>query len=129
MTAVAPNRAILLAAALLGASAVMLGAFGAHALRSTFGPQQLGWWQTATLYELAHAIALLVIATLPLRRTILAGGCMALGTIIFSGSLYLMALGLPRWLGAITPIGGILLIAGWLVLSWSALERGGSVVR
>lgn len=117
------NRAILVAAALLGASAVMLGAFGAHALRSSLGPQQLGWWQTATQYQLAHAIALLIIATLPLRRAPLAAACMALGTIIFSGTLYLMALGLPHWLGAITPIGGILLIAGWLVLGWSALER------
>ena len=124
-----PNRAILVAAALLGGSAVMLGAFGAHALRSTLGPQQLGWWQTATQYQLAHAIALLVIAVLPLRHAPLAGWCMALGTIIFSGTLTLMALGLPRWLGAITPIGGVLLIAGWLVLGWSALERSGSEGR
>ncbi len=124
-----PNRAILVAAALLGGSAVMLGAFGAHALRSTLGPQQLGWWQTATQYQLAHAIALLVIAVLPLRRAPLAGWCMALGTIIFSATLALMAIGLPRWLGAITPIGGVLLIAGWLVLGWSALERSGSEGR
>ena len=124
-----PNRAILIAAALLGSSAVMLGAFGAHALRPTLGPQQLGWWQTATQYQLAHAIALLVIAVLPLRRATLAGWCMALGTIIFSGTLYLMALGLPHWLGAITPIGGVLLIAGWLVLGWSALERSESAGR
>ena len=54
---------------------------------------------------------------------------MALGTIVFSGSLYLMALGLPRWLGAITPVGGLLLIAGWLMLGWGALERDGSTVR
>lgn len=119
-----PNRAILLAAALLGASAVMLGAFGAHALRSTLGPQQLGWWQTATQYQLAHALALLVISILPLRRAPLAAGCIALGTIIFSGTLTLMALGLPHWLGALTPIGGVLLIAGWLVLAWAALEPG-----
>lgn len=119
-----PNRAILLAAALLGASAVMLGAFGAHALRSTLGPQQLGWWQTATQYQLAHALALLVISILPLRRAPLAAGCIALGTIIFSGTLTLMALGLPHWLGALTPLGGLLLIAGWLVLAWAALEPG-----
>lgn len=124
-----PNRAILLAAALLGASAVMLGAFGAHALRSTLGPQQLGWWQTATQYQLAHALALLVISILPLRRAPLAAGCIALGTIIFSGTLTLMALGLPHWLGALTPIGGVLLIAGWLVLGWSALAKDGGAVR
>lgn len=124
-----PNRAILLTATLLGASAVMLGAFGTHALRQTLGAQQLGWWQTATQYQLGHAIALLVIATLPLRRAPVAAGCIALGTIIFSASLYLMALGLPRWLGAITPIGGVLLIAGWLVLGWSALERSESAGR
>ena len=124
-----PNRAILLAAALLGASAVMLGAFGAHALRSTLGPQQLGWWQTATQYQLAHALALLVISILPLRRAPLAAGCIALGTIIFSGTLTLMALGLPHWLGALTPIGGVLLIAGWLVRGWSALAKDGGAVR
>ncbi|MEO5641405.1 MAG: DUF423 domain-containing protein [Sphingomicrobium sp.] len=121
MPAATPNRAILAAAALLGASAVMLGAFGAHALRSTLGPQQLGWWETATHYQLAHALALLITAILPLRRAPLAAWCMGLGTMIFSGSLYLMALGLPHWLGAITPVGGLLLIAGWLVLGWSAL--------
>lgn len=118
-----PNRSILLAAAFLGSSAVILGAFGAHALRSTLGPQQLGWWQTATQYQLAHAVALLVIASLPLRRAPLAAWCMGLGAIIFSGTLYLMALGLPHWLGAITPVGGLLLIAGWLVLGWSALSE------
>jgi uncharacterized membrane protein YgdD (TMEM256/DUF423 family) len=120
----APNRAILATAALLGASAVMLGAFGAHALRSALGPQQLGWWQTATQYQLAHALALLTVSILPIRRASLAAGCIALGTIIFSGTLYLMALGLPHWLGAITPIGGLMLIAGWLLLGWGAFERG-----
>jgi uncharacterized membrane protein YgdD (TMEM256/DUF423 family) len=125
----APNRPTLAAAALLGALAVMLGAFGAHALRSSLGAQQLGWWQTATQYQLAHAITLLVIAILPYRRAPLAAWCMALGTIVFSGTLYLMALGLPLWLGAITPVGGLLLIAGWLMLGWGALERDGSTVR
>lgn len=123
------DRAVLVVAALLGASAVMLGAFGAHALRSTLGPQQLGWWQTATQYQLAHAVALLGIAVVPLHRARLAAWCMALGTIIFSGSLTLMALGLPHWLGAVTPIGGVLLIAGWLVLGWCALGRNGSEGR
>ena len=107
----------------------MLGAFGAHALRATLGPQQLGWWQTATQYQLTHAVALLVIAISPLRRAPLAAGCIAFGTIIFSGSLYLMALGLPHWLGAVTPIGGLLLIAGWLALGWSALDGDGNAGR
>ena len=124
----APNRGILLTAALFGSSAVMLGAFGVHALRSTLDAQQLGWWQTATQYQLAHALALLAIAVLPIRLARYAAWCMALGTIIFSGTLYLMALGLPRWLGAITPVGGLLLIMGWLLLGWSVLRQDTSTL-
>jgi uncharacterized membrane protein YgdD (TMEM256/DUF423 family) len=120
------NRGVLAAGALLGASGVMLGAFGAHALRSALTPQAAGWWQTGVQYQMWHALALLLTAALPLRRVKLASLCFGLGALIFSGSLYLMALGLPRWLGAVTPIGGLALIAGWLVLGWSALgERGG----
>lgn len=123
-----PDRGIVAVGALLGATAVILGAFGAHALRSMLGPQQLGWWQTAVQYQMAHALALLLIAVLRQPRARLAAALMSLGVLIFSGTLYLMALGLPHWLGAITPLGGLLLIAGWLLLAWSAVRQGGRTV-
>ena len=113
------------AGALFGAAAVILGAFGAHALRGMLAPQQLGWWQTAVQYQMAHALALLLIAALGPPRARLAAALMSVGILIFSGTLYLMALGFPHWLGAITPLGGLLLIAGWLTLAWSALTQGG----
>jgi uncharacterized membrane protein YgdD (TMEM256/DUF423 family) len=116
------NQAILLAGALLGASGVILGAFGAHALKDMLSPQQTAWWQTGVQYQMWHALALVLTAVLPLRHAGLAALCFGVGAIIFSGTLYLMAFGLPRWLGAITPVGGLLMIAGWLLLAWSALR-------
>lgn len=111
----------LLAAALLGGSGVMLGAFGVHALQGQLTAQQSGWWQTAVQYQMWHALALMLTAVLPLPRSGTAAACFGVGALVFSGTLYLMALGAPRWLGAVTPIGGALLIAGWLVLGWGAL--------
>ena len=117
------NRAIVVAGALLGGSAVMLGAFGAHALRESLSPEQAGWWATGVQYQMWHALALLLVAALPVRRAGLAAGCLGGGAAIFSVTLYAMALGGPRWLGAVTPIGGVLMIAGWAVLAWSAWQK------
>src|SRR3546814_14932601 len=78
----------------------------------------MGWWETAVQYQMWHAVALVAIAALPMRRTGLAAACLALGAGIFSGTLYVMALTGFRWLGMITPLGGILMIAGWLLLAW-----------
>ena len=111
------SRLILRTAAILGATAVIFGAFAAHALRARLAPEQLDWWQTGVHYQLAHALALLIIPALPLRRPAIPAALFATGTIIFSGTLSAMALGLPRWLGAITPVGGLLLIAGWIALA------------
>jgi uncharacterized membrane protein YgdD (TMEM256/DUF423 family) len=116
------NRVIVAAGAVLGATAVMLGAFGAHALRDVLSPQQAGWWETGVQYQMCHALALLLVAALPLRRAGLAAGCLGAGAVIFSATLYLMALGGPRWLGAVTPVGGALMIVGWGVLAWGALR-------
>lgn len=110
------------AGALLGATAVMLGAFGAHALQGMLTPQAAGWWDTAVQYQLAHALALLLVAALPVRRPGVVAWCMGAGAVIFSGTLYAMALGAPRWLGAVTPVGGMLMILGWLLLGWGALS-------
>ena len=116
------NRLILRTAAVLGATAVIFGAFAAHALRTRLAPEQLGWWQTGVHYQLAHALALLVIPALPLRRPAIPAALFTIGTLIFSVTLYLMALGLPHWLGAITPVGGLLLIAGWIALALLATD-------
>lgn len=111
--------------ALLGALGVAAGAFGAHALKTRVDADALGWWHTAVLYQLVHALALLAAA--PLLSTHARGGLVTaafgLGVLLFSGSLYAMTLGGPRWLGPITPIGGTLLIAGWLGLAWLARGR------
>ncbi|HEY5792380.1 MAG TPA: DUF423 domain-containing protein, partial [Chthoniobacterales bacterium] len=100
----------------LGFLGVGLGAFGAHKLKPHL--QELGTlaaWETAVLYHLIHAVAILAFAALKLASP-LTGWCWLIGTIIFSGSLYVLALTGIKWLGAITPIGGVLFLAGWLLL-------------
>lgn len=111
------------------AIAVMLGAFGAHGLKTKVTAEQLAWWHTGVDYHVYHALALLIIGTLIAAQPQLAipkGSAWALqvGIVIFSGSLYAMTLGAPRWFGAITPIGGTAFIVGWLWLAYSAWQKG-----
>lgn len=113
--------------ALFAAAAVCLGAFGAHALAEVLSARQAEVWDTAVHYQLAHALALVLCGLLardagsrPLR---IAGWCFGLGVLLFSGSLYGLALGGPRFLGPLTPLGGLAFIAGWLALAMSALPR------
>jgi len=111
------------------AIAVMLGAFGAHGLKNKVTPEQLAWWHTGVDYHVYHALALLIIGALIAAQPQLAipkGSAWALqvGIVIFSGSLYGMTLGAPRWFGAITPIGGTAFIVGWLWLAYSAWQKG-----
>ncbi len=106
------------------ALAVASGAFAAHGLKSRFTPEQMAWWQTGTQYFFYHALGLLLVGLL-IRLKLAPHGvawCLQLGILLFTGSLYLMALGMPSWLGAITPIGGILFVAGWI---WLACVVGG----
>jgi len=122
------RRAFGIAAAALGASAVALGAFGAHALQSRLDEAALHIWHTAVEYQFWHALALLgVVALAPARatRTWRACGiaCVA-GSVIFCGSLYALALGAPRWIGAIAPIGGGALIMAWVLLGFALATRG-----
>lgn len=99
--------------AVLGFLAVALGAFGAHTLKSLLAANDTTTiWQTAVFYHLTHAIACLWTA----EKTTLVTSLWIAGILVFSGTLYLLAVTNIRWLGAITPIGGILLIAGWTVL-------------
>ena len=112
------DRRILAAGALLAATGIACGAFGAHALRDALGPVRLGWWQTAVQYQMWHAVALVALAGLPLPRLGWPAALLALGTIVFAATLYVMALTGLRWLGAITPIGGLLIIIAWLLVGW-----------
>lgn len=105
------------AAALVGFCAVAFGAFGAHALDGRLTAEGAEWWQTATLYGLTHAAAALAAGLSGRGGKIAAGGWMIVaGAVIFSGTLYAMALGAPRWLGAVTPVGGISMLAGWVMI-------------
>ncbi len=124
-------RNLALSAGIFGLTGVVLGAFGAHALRALLlenGTQ--GTWATAVLYQLVHAVALLALASWRGRegpesagRDWLgrAGLCWSIGIPLFSGSLYLLAVGGPRLLGPITPLGGVAFIAGWGCLIIHAL--------
>ena len=110
----------LIAAAFAGASGIALGAFGAHALRARLEPAQLATWNTAVLYHLIHALALLALAARFARATgravVLPSSLFVGGIVLFSGSLYLLALTGWRFLGPLTPLGGAAFIAGWLAL-------------
>lgn len=122
--ALSPSRSLLLAAAVLGAVGVALGAFGAHGLRARLDAHALGVWETAVRYHLVHAVALLAIALSPHAAALRASGWLfAAGIALFSGSLYVLALGGPRALGPVTPLGGLAFIAGWLWLARAALAR------
>ena len=112
---------VALGAALAGLS-VSLGAFGAHALKGRLGQAQLGWWQTGVQYQMWHALAVLALGLCGLRSARLSAWMLAGGGIVFSGTLYAMALGAPLWLGAVTPLGGLLMIGGWALLAWRALQ-------
>ncbi|RAO77576.1 DUF423 domain-containing protein [Dyella jiangningensis] len=102
---------------LVGASAVMFGAFGAHALRDVLDARGSELWHTAVSYHFWHALALVLAAfASPGRARRMALVAFPFGIVLFSGSLYALALGAPRWSGAITPLGGVAFIAGWLAL-------------
>ncbi|XZG70138.1 DUF423 domain-containing protein [Chitinibacteraceae bacterium HSL-7] len=99
---------------------VALGAFGAHGLKARLTPEALGWWHTAVQYHAWHALGLLALAALPVSRPALAtwsGWLLLAGIVVFCGSLYAMALGAPRWFGAITPLGGSAWLVAWLLLA------------
>ena len=123
----ASTRWMLAAAALLAALAVLLGAFGAHALKQRLAPDALALWQIAVQYQMWHALGLLALALIHLQDVQsawlrAAAALLVAGTALFSGSLYALALGAPRGLGIITPFGGTALIAAWLCIAAAALR-------
>jgi uncharacterized membrane protein YgdD (TMEM256/DUF423 family) len=122
-----PNRPLFVVSALLMAAGVAAGAFGAHALRDRLTPDLLAVYQTGVSYHLVHGLgallAALIAPTSGGRRARIAGWLFVAGTVVFSGSLYVLALTGIRWLGAITPIGGVSWIAGWVLLAWAMGRR------
>lgn len=124
MTQEAAARLFIAAGALSAAVAVAAGAFGAHALADAVPAARLATFETAARYEMVHALALVLVGLLGERRADRrlrwAGGLFLAGTVLFSGSLYLLVLTDTPWLGIVTPFGGVAFITGWLVLAASA---------
>lgn len=120
------DRHLILAGSLNMFLAVAAGAFGAHGLKKILSPDLLAIWQTAVQYHMLHAIALLLIALLMPRlgaaTLSIAGMLMLAGIALFSGSLYALALSGVRILGAITPLGGVAFLTGWLLLAWATYK-------
>jgi uncharacterized membrane protein YgdD (TMEM256/DUF423 family) len=114
--------------ALGGAIAVALGAFGAHALKAKLPIETLSVFQTGVQYQMMHSLALIAVGLWIERQPDLnllayAAAAFLFGIVCFSGSLYALALGGPRWLGPVTPLGGTLFIVGWLLLAAAALSQ------
>jgi len=118
--------------AALAFAAVALGAFGAHALKPVFAAatdpaQTRGWWETAVRYQMWHALLIIAVGVLAgrakSRPLTIAGSLAVAGCALFSGSLYLMTLTDMRWLGAITPLGGLCFLGAWLSLGLAVVRR------
>ncbi len=127
-----PSSWIVAAVGLSGALAVLLGAFGAHGLAERLTPDQEAIWATANQYHFVHTLALALGAALlrgDANRRLLQGLCAAwvAGIVLFSGTLYLLAVTGIGWLGAITPVGGVLFVAGWLALMVAGLRSRPSI--
>ena len=111
---------------ILALSAVLFGAFGAHALRETLSAHDsIQTWETAVRYQMWHALALILLSMIRLAQPIpkMTGPCFAVGSLLFSGSLYGLALDGPKWLGPATPLGGLCLMMGWMLLAYSSYKN------
>ncbi len=119
------ERRIFAVGSIMAGLGVALGAFGAHALKASVSPQLLTTFETGVRYQMYHGLGLLALAWAigrwPSRRLAAAAWLLLAGTIVFSGSLYLLVLTGQRWLGAVTPFGGVALIAGWCLIAWRLL--------
>jgi uncharacterized membrane protein YgdD (TMEM256/DUF423 family) len=127
MTEEIMERTFALIGSLMAMMAVVLGAFGAHALRGRLSPPDLVTFETGVRYQMYHALALLAVAWAvsrwPSGASTAAGWLFVVGVVVFSGSLYVLVLTGQRWLGAVTPLGGLAMICGWACLAW-AVFRG-----
>lgn len=120
------SKKFLIIACLLMATAVSLGAFGAHGLKKIITPDMLSVYQTGVQYQFYHALGLLGVAFIAhvnsTKLVNMAGNLMFTGVMIFSGSLYLLVILNIKWLGAITPIGGVLMVISWVLLAWAVFR-------
>ncbi len=118
------DRLFLLLGALSGFTGVVLGAFAAHALKGKLTDEMLNIFEVGVRYQIYHALALFMVALLlsrwPRGEFSVAGWLFVLGTVVFSGSLYALSLSGVRWLGAVTPVGGLAFLLGWLGIAWGA---------
>jgi uncharacterized membrane protein YgdD (TMEM256/DUF423 family) len=121
------ERRVFAAGSMLAALGVGLGAFGAHGLKSVVTAERLAVFETGVRYQMYHALGLLALAWAisrwPERRLAPAAWLLLFGTVVFSGSLYLLVLTGTGWFGAITPLGGVALIAGWALVAWRLLTK------
>jgi len=115
---------------ILGGLSVMLGAFGAHSLKERLTEKSLATFQTGVQYQFMHSLALILVGLLMLslgeesnKRLNRSGWFFAAGILLFSGSLYSLALGGPRWLGPVTPLGGLSFMIGWVLLAFSSPKK------
>lgn len=125
-----PTRSFMFATlgALFAATSVAAGAFGAHALKSILEPPMLAVFETAARYQMYHALGLFVVAWLS-RETnsplaVKGGWLFCIGILLFSGSLYVVALAEIKWMGALTPFGGVSFVGGWICVAWTAWRAG-----
>jgi len=116
------ERMIFAVGSTLAGLGVVFGAFGAHALKASLSPKMLDTFETGVRYQMYHGLGLLALAWAisrwPERRLVPAAWLLLAGTVVFSGSLYLLVLTGVRWFGAITPFGGAALITGWGLIAW-----------
>jgi uncharacterized membrane protein YgdD (TMEM256/DUF423 family) len=126
------DRTLYICAGVAGFTGVALGAFAAHGLKASLAPEMLTVFETAVRYQMYHAFALFAAAwgwsRWPRKAFRVAGTLFVIGIAVFSGSLYLLALTHTRWLGMITPLGGLALLAGWVCLiagAWRATRTSG----
>ena len=121
------DRLFFIIGSILGCLGVVLGAFGAHALKGQLTADQLQVFEVGVRYQMYHAFALLAAAWAHSKRPgtiLLASGWLFIaGTFLFSGSLYALSLSGVKWLGAITPVGGLAFVVGWLCMAWSVWRR------
>ena len=120
------GKLLVAAGAISALISVAAGAFGAHGLKGRLSEYSLGIFETAARYQMYHALALVLIGLLALSRPHgalpAAGGAMVAGTVLFSGSLYVLALTDMKWLGAVTPLGGLAFMVGWGLLAFAAFK-------